>query len=104
MMGRHVKKGQKLTFEMRREKYQVLIFKGGEPDLVKSLQKPGHAHGFCSATQGPDASGVPGKAQSGGMGGVRSSGHLAVNIRTGPGSAAWPPGCLVPLWGRGGPR
>lgn len=94
-------KGQKLTTEMRREKYQVLIFKGGEPDLVKSLQKPGHAHGFCSATQGPDASGVPGKAQSGEWEG-RSSGHLAVNIRTGPGSAAHqPPGCPRPLVGKG---
>lgn len=39
-------KGQKLTTEMRKEKYQVLILKDGERDLVKSLQKPGHAHGF----------------------------------------------------------
>lgn len=95
-------KGQKLTTEMRKEKYQVLILKDGERDLVKSLQKPGHTHGFCSVTQRPDASGGPGKGQSGEQEG-RGSGHLAVNIRTGPGSAAHqPPGCpQSPGGGRG---
>lgn len=97
-------KGQKLTTEMRKEKYQVLILKDGERDLVKSLQKPGHTHGFCSVTQRPDASGGPGKGQSGEQEGW-GSGHLAVNIRTGPGSAAHqPPGCPQSPGGEGGGR
>lgn len=96
-------KGQKLTTEMRREKYQVLIFKGGELDLVKFCSRNLDTHiGFCSATQGPDAFWSPWEGPVWRMGG-RSSGHLAVNIRTGPGSAAHqPPGCPRPLWGRGG--